>query len=190
MKASTIVTAALTLSAVAFVSRTQTATAPAALAAKVAIVDFQSAIVNTKGGRQALTDMQARLEPRKVELQKIQEHIEALQSQLAKGAATLTAAARGKIEEEIDALKRELSHKGDDYNADAEKEQSKVTQELNGKMVAVIEKYALQKGYTMVMDVGNPQTQVVVWAAPATNITDDVVRAYDQAHSAADPKTK
>ncbi|HEY1341567.1 MAG TPA: OmpH family outer membrane protein [Bryobacteraceae bacterium] len=182
MKPGNISVAALVLAFAALVSRTQTAAAPAPVAAKVAIVDFQSAVLQTKGGRQSIAAMQARLDPKKVELQKIQEHMQALQEQLTKGAATLSSAASEKIEDELDALKRELSHKSEDYNAEAEKEQSKLTQELNGKMVAVIQKYAGEKGYTMVMDAGNPQAQVVVWAAPPTVITDEVVRAYDAAN--------
>ena len=38
-----------------------------------------------------------------------------------------------------------------------------------------------QNGYAMVVDVSNPQTPVL-WADPAVDITNEIVKLYDQAH--------
>jgi outer membrane protein len=48
-------------------------------------------------------------------------------------------------------------------------------------MMKIVEEYATQNQYAMVLDVSNPQTDVL-WAAASTNITPDIVRLYDQAH--------
>ena len=64
-------------------------------------------------------------------------------------------------------------------------------QELGGKMMAVLEKYATQNGFAVVLDVSNPQTPVL-WAASAVDITNDIVKLYDQAYpgTAAAPAAK
>jgi outer membrane protein len=54
-------------------------------------------------------------------------------------------------------------------------------QELGGKMMAVLEKYATQNAFAVVLDVSNPQTPVL-WAASAVDITNDIVKLYDQAY--------
>jgi outer membrane protein len=54
-------------------------------------------------------------------------------------------------------------------------------QDLGNKIMDVIIKYATQNGYTMVVDVSSPQTPVL-WAAPEVDITQDIVKLYDQAH--------
>jgi outer membrane protein len=57
-------------------------------------------------------------------------------------------------------------------------------QELGGKMMAVLEKYATQNAFAVVLDVSNPQTPVL-WAASAVDITNDIVKLYDQAYPGA-----
>src|SRR3954454_19147535 len=56
-----------------------------------------------------------------------------------------------------------------------------IMQELGTKVMAVIEKYATQNGFDLVLDVSNPQTPVL-WAASAIDITADIVKLYDQAN--------
>ena len=70
--------------------------------------------------------------------------------------------------------------------ADLDSSQGKIMQELGNKMMAVIEKYSNQNGYALVLDVSNPQTPVL-WAASAIDITNDIVKLYDQANPGAAP---
>jgi outer membrane protein len=60
--------------------------------------------------------------------------------------------------------------------------------DLGGKMLAIINKYATEKGYVLVLDVSSQQTPVL-WASNTIDITRDVIAAYDS--GAADlPATK
>ncbi len=52
-------------------------------------------------------------------------------------------------------------------------------QELGGKIMAVIEKYARENNYAVILDVSNPQTPVL-WAANGVDITNDIVGLYDK----------
>ena len=149
--------------------------------AKVAIIHVQNAILQTKDGQKAATDLQTRFAPKKAELDKKQSDIAALQDQLRKGSATMSEDAKAKLMRDIDANNKSLQRDTEDAQADLDQEQGKIMQELGNKVMAVLEKFATANGYALVLDVSNPQTPVL-WAASAIDITSDIVKLYDQAN--------
>jgi outer membrane protein len=159
---------------------------------KVAIIHVQNAILSTKDGQKAANELSARFAPKKSELEKKQTDITGLQDQLRKGSATLSEEAKAKLMRDIDSGNKSLQRETEDAQADLDQEQGKVMQELGNKVMAVIEKYATQNGFALVLDVSNPQTPVL-WAASAIDITNDIVKLYDQANpgtGATTPATK
>ena len=66
----------------------------------------------------------------------------------------------------------------------SEQEQNKVFQDMVMKLNAVVAQYATQNGYAVVLDVSNQQSPIL-WAAASTDITNDIVKLYDQAHPVA-----
>jgi len=154
---------------------------PGPAATKFAIINIQSAILNTKDGQKAAADVQAKFNPRKAELDKKRTDVEALQEQLRKGSATMSDEAQERLRKDIEAGNKEMTRRTQDMNDDLEADQGRIMQDLGGKMMKIVEEYATQNGYAAVFDVSNPQTDVL-WAAASTNITPDIVRLYDQAH--------
>jgi outer membrane protein len=57
-------------------------------------------------------------------------------------------------------------------------------QQLGDKLMAVVRDYAARNGYALVIDVSLPNGPVI-WASPTSDITNEIVRLYDQAHPAA-----
>lgn len=148
---------------------------------RIAIINVQQAILNTQEGRKAATELQAKFSPRKNVLEKRQTDIQALQDQLRKGGATMSDAAKEKIMRDIDSMNKSLQRDGDDLNSDAELENGKLMQELGGKLMSILDTYAAQNGYAVVMDVSNQQSPVF-WADQSCVITADIVKLYDQQH--------
>jgi outer membrane protein len=148
---------------------------------KIAVINVQTAILSTKDGQKAATDLQTQFSPRQQDLEKKQTELTALQDQLRKGSATMSEDAKTKLMRDIDATTTRVNRDRQDAQSDLEEAQGKVMQELGGKMMAVMEKYAMQNGYAVVLDVSNPQTPVL-WAASAVDITNDIVKLYDQAY--------
>jgi outer membrane protein len=179
MKPAPILAGAALLIAAAVAVRSQTPPPPIA---KVAVVDMQAAILGTQEGRKAVADLQTRFEPLKTQLEKKETELQVLQAQLQRGAATMTDEARAKMERQIESLSRSAKHDSEDLNAEGSAEQSAVTHALEVKMLAEIEKYAGQNGYTLVLDVSNPQQNQVLYAPVGFNITADLIRHYDQTH--------
>jgi Skp family chaperone for outer membrane proteins len=158
---------------------------------KIAVINVQTAILSTKDGQKAAADLQTAFNPRQQDLEKKQADLTALQDQLRKGSATMSEDAKTKLMRDIDATTTRVNRDRQDASSDLDEAQGKIMQELGGKMLAVMEKYAVQNGYAVVLDVSNPQTPVL-WAASAVEITNDIVKLYDQAYpgTAAAPAAK
>ncbi len=148
---------------------------------KIAVINVQTAILSTKDGQKAAADLQTTFSPRQQDLEKKQAELTALQDQLRKGSATMSDEAKIKLLRDIDATTTRVNRDTQDARSDLDEAQGKLMQELGGKMMAVMEKYATQNGYAVVLDVSNPQTPVL-WAASAVDITNDIVKLYDQAY--------
>ena len=162
--------------------------APAPNPTKIAIINIQAAILSTKQGQKASTDLQSKFSPRKSVLEKKQSEIQGLQDQLRKGSATLSDDAKAKLERDIDTNTKSLNREAQDLNDDVDQEQGKLMNELGTRMMAVIEQYATQNGFAVVLDVSNQQSPVL-WAAAAANITPDIIRLYDMANPEAAAST-
>src|SRR5215471_16719738 len=76
--------------------------AQAATPSKVAIIHVQNAILSTKDGQKAQSDLQVKFNPRKQQIEKKQADIQSLQDQMKKGSATMSDDAKNKIARDID----------------------------------------------------------------------------------------
>lgn len=155
--------------------------APAPNPTKIAIINIQAAILQTKEGQKASSDLAAKFTPRRSVLEKKQTDIQGLQDQLRKGSATLSDEAKARLEKDIDSNTKSLNREAQDLNDDVDQDQGRLMNELGTKMMAVIEQYATQNGFAVVLDVSSQQSPVL-WAAAAANITPDIIRLYDLAH--------
>lgn len=149
--------------------------------ARPASINIQAAILSTKEGQQATQDLSAKFSSRKQALDKRQADITALQSRLRAGSATMTPAAKDKLIGEIDAQTKAWNRDSADFSSDVQQEETQAMSAIGRRMLAIIEKYALQHGISLVADVSNPQTPLI-WADPTIDITNDIIKLYDEAH--------
>jgi outer membrane protein len=147
--------------------------------AKVGVIHFEGAISSTQQGQKALTELQQRYEPQRKELEKRQNEINALREQLVKSSSTLSDEARQKLNDEITEKTRKLNRDFEDAQQDYQQDLDKILQEFYAKMRVVVDRYAKDNGYTLILDIGSPQTPVV-YVAEAADITNDVVALYDK----------
>jgi outer membrane protein len=156
---------------------------PAAIPTKIGIINIQQAILGTVDGKKAAGDLQTKFNPRKTALERRQTEIQAMEDQLRKGSATMSDEAKVRMQRDIESNQKSLQRDAQDLNDDVDQENGKIMNELGSKMMQVIEQYATQNGYAVVLDVSNQQSPVL-WASASTEITGDIVRLYDQAHPA------
>ncbi|MBI1790920.1 MAG: OmpH family outer membrane protein [Acidobacteria bacterium] len=146
---------------------------------KVGIIHIQNAIIGTKEGQKAAQELQVRFAPKKTELEKKQNDIESLRAQLAKGANAMGNDQKEKLMRDIDLKTKSLTRDTEDAQAELDQEQQKVMNELGGKLMAVIDKYARDNGYAMIFDISSQQSPVI-YAANGIDITPEVVSLYDK----------
>lgn len=146
---------------------------------KVGVISIQGAIVGTKDGQKASGELDNKFAPKKKEFDARQSEIAQLQEQYNKGGAVMSEEKRQQMARDIDEKKKRLERDMQDAEEDLRGEQQKLLQGLGGRMMAVIEKYAKDNGYTMILDVSNPNTPVL-YASSGIDITQDIVSLYDK----------
>ena len=146
---------------------------------KFAIINIQGAIISTKDGQKAAAELNNKTAPKKKELEQKQSEINALQDQLNKGQNTLSDSAKNDLYKNIESKKKSLQREMEDAQADLEADQQKLLSQLGQKILAVIERYAKDNGYTMVVDVGSQNTPVI-YASPSIDITKEIIELYDK----------
>ena len=138
------------------------AQAQGAAPTKIGIIHVQAAILGTKDGKKAGDELNAKFGQRKAELDKKQAAIDQLKDQLQKGSATLSDDAKNKLVRQIDSETTALKRNTEDAQADMEQEEGKIFNELGSKLYAIVEKYAKDNGYTMIIDVSGQQHSLAV----------------------------
>jgi outer membrane protein len=149
---------------------------------KVGVISIQGAIVGTKDGQKASQELDTKFVPRKKDFDARQSEIAQLQDQYNKGGNLMAEDKRNQLARDIDEKKKRLERDMQDAQEELQGEQQKVLQGLGQRMMAVIEKYAKDNGYTMILDVSNPNTPVL-YASSGIDITQDIVSLYDKTTS-------
>jgi outer membrane protein len=150
---------------------------------KLGIVNMNSALIATRDGQKVASELNARRATKSKEFEQKQTEILALQDQLSKGANTLSAAAKNALFASIAARKKTYQREAEDAQADLEADEQKILQQLGEKILAVVQRYAHENGYTMVVDVG-ANTSPVLYASAGIDITKEIVELYDKSSAA------
>jgi Skp family chaperone for outer membrane proteins len=128
--------------------------------------------------------LQAEFGPKQRELEAIQSSIGAKQKTLQE-TPNLTQQQAAKLQAEIQDLQREGQRKTEDAQAQAQKREQEETGAIYDKISKFLEKYCAEKGITHVLEAGRlREGGLVVYAAPASFITDDFIKAYNKANPA------
>jgi Skp family chaperone for outer membrane proteins len=183
MKRSFILVALLT-SGLILSATAQSPTAPAAPAAataapaKIAVVAFQIAVAQTNEGQRDFADLQKKFEPQQQKLKTLSDEVDNLTKQLQAQAANLSDAEQQSRSRTIDDKKKQLDRDSQDAQADFQQAMQDMYNGLASKVYDVMQAYAQLKGYNLVLDISEQQSPVL-WANNGTNITKDVIDAYN-----------
>lgn len=171
----------------AFLAYAQAGGAQSPQPSKVGIIHMVGTIFGTKDGQKALADLDAKYAPRSKELEKKESEVAALRDQFQKGSNTMSEEAKTKLTRDIDQRIRVYNRDREDAQTEYNQDLEKIRQELGGRIYQVIDKYARDNGYAVILDV-SPQDQPVVYRSDSVDITSDIVALYDKnAPSAARP---
>lgn len=147
---------------------------------KVATINMRAAIANTAEGKQAAAQLETEFMPRRKELEDLDKQINDIQQKLKAGADIVSDEENERLTLEGQKLTRQLERKQNDLQEDLNDAQNEVVTRISQRLMKVLRKYAPDNGYGAVLD-DSSQTTPVLYAS--TDITEQIVRLYDQTYS-------
>src|SRR5271154_1149146 len=151
----------------------------AAASSKLGVIDVQVAITSTSEGKQAAAELQSQFAPRQSELEGLRRQVEDIQTRLRTGAATLSDDEKARLSREGDQLSRQFQRKQQDSQDDFNEAQREVVDRIGRKMIDVLDKYSKEHEYGAILDT-SAQNTPVVYAANQIDVTQEIIRLYDQ----------
>jgi outer membrane protein len=160
------------------------AAAPAAAAsapagpAKVAVVAFQIAVAQTNEGQRDFADLEKKFQPRQDHLKSLSDEVDNLTKQLQTQGASLSDAQRNERAGAIETKKKQLDRDAEDAKTDFQQQMNDLYQTLASKVYDVMQAYAEQERFTLILDISQQQSPVL-YASQPINITKAVIDAYN-----------
>jgi outer membrane protein len=144
---------------------------------KIGVVDLARVLAKSSAGvaaREQLEKekaaMQKEIDGRKVELEKLKEELE-------KKGPLMTADARREKQDAFDRKRRDATRLVDDFQKELEKKEQGLLQRVLQDVAGVIERVGKEKKFHMIVE---KRGASVVYSAADADVTDEVVKAYDQ----------
>jgi len=132
-----------------------------------------------------LDSFNAELEPKKKEVQVDEDYLTNLKNKINTQGGTVSVQVRTQWAEEAVEKEKSLTRKKEDYSAMGQKRLAEVTQPIYDKVGKFLESYCQQRGIVMVLEGGAAQQAgILLFAAQATDITDDFIKEYNKANPA------
>jgi outer membrane protein len=155
--------------------------AAAAGADKVGVIDVQVAITSTAEGKQAAAELQSQFAPRQTELTNMQKQMEDIQTRMRTGQTTLSDDEKARLDREGQQLQRSYQRKSQDAQDDFNEAQREIVDRIGRKMIDVLSKYSRDNGYSVILD-RSGQSSPVIFAANSIDVTQEIIRLYDQTY--------
>ena len=147
-------------------------------AVKFGALNVYRAIVECAEGKQANDDYQKKFEAKRDELGKKQKEIQDLQQQLQAQSNSLNDATRMALNRSIETKTTELKRSQEDAEKEFGDLRNEIFNRIGTKLVPVVQQYAKEYSFTLILDTSNQASQVV-YSDPSIEITDDVIKRLD-----------
>lgn len=147
--------------------------------AKIAVISFQEAVAQTNDFQRRFADLQKKYDPKRQQIKTLTDEIASLQKELQAQAATLSDTDRATKAKLLDNKQKELKRAGDDAQTDFQQDMQTTFAAVAGKFAETLDAYAVEHGFSVVLDNGNQQLPVVIYNNPSADISKAVVEAYN-----------
>lgn len=173
--------AACVLSSGAAWAQSSPAAGPAAAGGKVGVLNVRQAILSTAEGKLASAELQSQFAPRQTELEGMNKQINDLRQRLAACEGKCSQEEMARLQRQGEILARQLQRKQDEMQEDANAAQAEVFDRLGRKVNDVLDRYARESGFILLLDYSGQNTPIVNFSN-TIDVTQDIVRLYDQAY--------
>ena len=151
---------------------------------KIGLLNVMRVMAECTEGKQTLGDFQKKVEAKKVELEKKNNEIQDLQKQLQSQARTLNDESRAALAKNIEVKTTELQRSQDDAQKEFGTLQNEILGRLGNKIAPVVQQFAKDNNYSVVVDTSNQNSQGVYYD-PSIDVTDEIIKKVDASLAAA-----
>lgn len=130
----------------------------------------------SKLGKESSAKLKAKAEAAEKALAKKMEDVKKLQDDITKRMAVLNDSEKAKLGEEYEKQLREAKRAKEDAQRDFDKTRGEIENDMMTKFRTVIEKFAKDNGYDLVLDAGT-----LLYISQKADITNEVIQAADKA---------
>jgi outer membrane protein len=155
-------------------------------ATKVGVIDIRRVIAATNEGRRDYEALIKKFEPKQKEVDALKSELDQLKQQL-QSAQNLTDADRATRVRTIEQKDKNLQRVAEDAQNDFNQEQQQIIGRIGNKLMDVVDKYARQNGFSMIVDANADNPGPVLWASEQVNISQAVLEAYNAQSGIAAP---
>ncbi|HPC83964.1 MAG TPA: OmpH family outer membrane protein [Thermoanaerobaculaceae bacterium] len=146
---------------------------------KIGFVDVERAIVAIEEGKAKLKELENWAKPRQEELQKLGKEITDLQGELVSKRGVASEDALEQLQQRLVAKQRQFEDRQRVAKREFDERQDAMLQELGAKMQKLIQGFAEKSGYVAVFLL---KPNDVAYLAPSADLTDIVVKLYNEKH--------
>ena len=143
-------------------------------------------IVECAEGKQANEDYQKKFEAKRDELGRKQKAIQDLQQQLQTQSNSLNDETRVALSKSIETKTTDLKRSQEDAEKEFSSLRNEIFNRVGAKLVPVVQQYAKEYNFTVILDTSNQASQVV-YTDPAIEITDDIIKRFDASQISSKP---
>jgi outer membrane protein len=146
---------------------------------KVAVMDQQLVIEQSKAGKRALEELKAYSTTRQKIINADDQELKELEQTIQEGKLTDSAKQekQGQFQAKLEAYQRRLA----DFNREIQQKQREMVAEYAKKVQAAAQAVGEKNGYAAVIDKGNETAiKIVLYHQPALDVTDQMVKEFDR----------
>ena len=161
--------------------RPQGTTPSASGAGKVGIINIRGAIGSTAEGKLAQAELQSKYAPRQTEIENLNKQINDVRQRLTACEGKCSQDEINRLTVQGQRLTQQLDRKNNELQEDSNADLGDIVDRIGRKMVDVLDRYARENGYSVVLD-SSAQNNPILYASTQIDVTQDIVRLYDQAY--------
>ncbi len=146
---------------------------------KVAVMDQQVVVAQSKAGKRALEELKAYSMTRQKIINADDQELKELQQAIQDGKTTdsVKQEKQGQFQAKMEAYQRRLA----DFNREIQQKQREMVAEYSKKVQAAAQAVGEKNGYVAVIDKGSEAAiKIVLYHQPALDVTDQVVKEFDR----------
>ena len=151
--------------------------------AKIGFVDSLAVLQGTQEGKVGIGEIDKFIEAKKKELQVLQKKVEDLKGKLSEQARVLSTDAAAQMQEQISQGETSLRRNTEDSQTEIGKRRDALLGKMSSKIQLIIKDYAEQNAYSVIF----LREQNQPYVAPSLDITQEIVRIYNQQYPVASP---